>query len=75
MIAEPEVHEYEITPQDRYLVIASDGLFDVISNEALGKMLLKTTKSAAKIAQDLVAEAYKKDRSDDITVIVLKLLR
>ncbi|KAF4319803.1 hypothetical protein BBO99_00008995 [Phytophthora kernoviae] len=33
VIADPEVTEHELQPEDEYIVIASDGLWDVLTNE------------------------------------------
>ncbi len=33
VVAEPEILEYELTPDDLYLVIASDGVWEFLSNE------------------------------------------
>lgn len=32
VIGEPELHEYDITIDDRYLVIASDGVWEYLTN-------------------------------------------
>jgi serine/threonine protein phosphatase PrpC len=33
VIAEPEIMEYRLTPEDKFLVLASDGVWEFISNE------------------------------------------
>lgn len=33
MISEPEVTEYELTPTDEFLVLASDGVWEFIDNQ------------------------------------------
>ena len=44
--AEAEVLEYDLTPQDKFLVIASDGAFEFISNEEMIKIIFPYWKSS-----------------------------
>jgi len=37
----PDIKEREVSPLDRYLVIATDGLWDVMSNEEVGDTIFK----------------------------------
>lgn len=39
MIAEPEIAEMELTPDDRFLVMGSDGLWDVFSREKVVEIM------------------------------------
>ena len=38
---EPEIMEKKIDPEDEYLVLASDGLWDVLENEDVGKLIMQ----------------------------------
>ena len=71
--AEPEICEYEITPDDKYLVLGSDGLFDVHTNKSIGKVVCKMTSSAQKVNNELQKELRKKPTGDDCTMIVVAL--
>ncbi len=59
---EPEIFEHEVTEDDQYLVIASDGVWEFLPNEEVAKITLPFyQKSAPEAAANaLVKEAYKK---------------
>lgn len=75
---EPEILEYEIQPEDLYLVVASDGVWEFMPNEEVGKISFPFySKSAPEAAANaLVKEAYKKWKTeeeviDDITCVIV----
>ena len=80
VIAEPEVTEYIIKKEDKAIIIASDGLWEYISNEEVANIVQKLIiKNDANI---IVNELYKisyetwkqKDTGiDDITIICILL--
>lgn len=77
VFAEPELHTHSLSPQDRYVVIASDGVFEFITNQEVAQIVGRT-KDPQKACQTLVAESYKRwlqnePRSDDITIIVAEV--
>jgi serine/threonine protein phosphatase PrpC len=70
---EPEVQERQIDPaQDELLILATDGLWDVLSNEDACKVAL-AEDSALAAARQLVDHAFKKGSSDNITALVIRL--
>ena len=64
--------EKEISNDDLYLVIASDGLWDVMSNEDVAKFLMNIS-CFTDIAKELCYEATILGSSDNITVVVVDL--
>jgi serine/threonine protein phosphatase PrpC len=62
VIPDPEIIEYEIAIDDQFLVIASDGVWEFLSNEEVAKIAYPFfSKSAPEAAANaLVKEAYKK---------------
>lgn len=56
------------------LVLASDGLWDVVTKEAAKDVLLRPV-SAQDMANDLLKLALKNNSSDNIVIIVIKLYR
>eukprot|EP00981_Chlorochromonas_danica_P004506 scaffold911_cov162-Ochromonas_danica.AAC.9 len=73
--AEPEILEWNITPEDRFAVIASDGVFEFITSQAVVNMIQKYPNKL-EAAKQVVAEAYRlwltfDDRTDDITIIII----
>jgi len=75
VIVVPEIVEHELCfGQDEYIVIASDGFWDVFSSEEcvqlVSKMKNENKMSAQQVSKSLAEAAYKKDSLDNITVIV-----
>ena len=59
VIAEPEISDVRLTPQDTVLIIASDGVWDVTTSEEAVDMCLRyaDTKDAILAASDIVFNA------------------
>lgn len=74
VICAPDASSMNIDPEkDAFLVIASDGFFDVMSNEELGRVV-ETWKGEEKDLPDhLVHEALRRGSADNITVLVVPL--
>ena len=70
--AEPEVMEKDITPDDLYLVLASDGLWDVMTNDAVARFMMNMS-NFSEVARELCYEATILGSSDNITVVVIDL--
>jgi len=74
VMAEPELDHHQIKPNDKVLIVASDGIFEFITTRGcLDMALLYNNPLEACLA--LVGESYKlwierEDRTDDITIIV-----
>ena len=72
----PDVYYKKITPETKYIVMACDGLWDVINNKDLYKLLEESNKKNNKknnLAVDLAEYALKKGSTDNISVIVIHL--
>lgn len=77
---EPEVRQIKLEPSDKFIIIASDGVWEFLSNEAIARIVwpfyLKNTPEQAGNA--IVRAAAQKWREndisiDDITVITIFL--
>jgi serine/threonine protein phosphatase PrpC len=78
IIAEPEYTKIELTEKNRFLVLATDGLWDVMTNEKVVQYLSeqsKITNSVKLQAWFLGQQAVRKNSKDNITVMVVDLLR
>eukprot|EP00890_Picochlorum_soloecismus_P002487 jgi/Picsp_1/3239/NSC_06079-R1_protein len=82
VIAEPSVARQALSPEDKWIIIASDGLFaneergggGGVSNAQAVKICKKNSSKACKeIASVLIDAAVDAGSTDDITVIVCKL--
>ena len=72
VIVEPHISKTEITDEDSYLIIASDGVWDAIKDEeCLG--LTKTNRNTFEICKNIVAEALNRGSQDNISCFVIKL--
>jgi len=75
--AEPELLNKNLTADDKYIIIASDGVWEFLTNQAVVNMV-DSFKSPLKACKAVVQESYKlwlqyDVRTDDITMIALYL--
>ncbi|XP_059646019.1 protein kinase and PP2C-like domain-containing protein isoform X2 [Cornus florida] len=71
--AEPEITETILSLEDEYLVIASDGLWDVMDNAEVVSIIKDTVKEPGMCSKRLATEAAERGSKDNITVIVVFL--
>ncbi len=71
---EAEIHEYETRPGDVYL-LCSDGLSDMVSDEDIGMALQALHANLNLAAQQLVQMANDNGGRDNVSVILIKILR
>ncbi|PSS31749.1 Protein like [Actinidia chinensis var. chinensis] len=70
VVAEPEIQEEEIDGID-FIIIASDGLWNVLSNEEAVAIVEDITDTEA-ASRKLIEEAYARGSSDNITCVVVR---
>lgn len=81
VIAEPVVTSHTVTPEDEFMIIATDGVWEFLSSEEAVKIVadLLSTRGATKACQALIEAAAAKwhieegDYRDDITALVIRL--
>ena len=79
--AEPEILELDLSPEDKFIVLASDGVWEFLSNDQIAKIVMPyfECKNAEKAAEAVVRESYLKwkeeedDIIDDITCVIIFL--
>eukprot|EP00252_Welwitschia_mirabilis_P026203 TRINITY_DN8486_c0_g2_i1.p1 TRINITY_DN8486_c0_g2~~TRINITY_DN8486_c0_g2_i1.p1 ORF type:complete len:289 (-),score=76.18 TRINITY_DN8486_c0_g2_i1:114-980(-) len=71
VVAEPEIQEETIKDDVEFLIIASDGLWDVVSNEDAVE-LVKSIGDPEAAAIQLTETAYTKGSADNITCVVVR---
>jgi serine/threonine protein phosphatase PrpC len=73
--SQPEVTTKTIDSRDEYLVLASDGLWDVMENEDVAKFIMQNaaTTDYLTLAKLLAQEAIRRGTTDNITVLVIDL--
>ena len=79
-IADPEILELNLTEHDKFIVVASDGVWEFLSNDEVINIVKPhyLVNSAEKAAEALIREALKKWKQeenvvDDITCIIIFL--
>lgn len=73
LTSEPQLHSLEITKDDKALIMASDGLWDVMSSERVLHCCKNTAKSPDMFAKRLLTEALDRGTDDNTTVVVIFL--
>ncbi|XP_034590119.1 probable protein phosphatase 2C 56 isoform X1 [Setaria viridis] len=71
VIAEPDIQEEEVNSDLEYLILATDGLWDVVRNED-AVALLKAEDGPQAAAVKLTEIAYSRHSADNITCIVVQ---
>ncbi|XP_076887528.1 protein phosphatase 2C and cyclic nucleotide-binding/kinase domain-containing protein-like isoform X2 [Bidens hawaiensis] len=77
VVANPEIVALDLTPDHLFFVVASDGVFEFLSSQAVVDMVSSYTDPRDACAA-IVAESYRlwlqyETRTDDITVIVVQI--
>ena len=73
----PDIFIKKITPQTKYVVMACDGLWDILESEHLGKIfnkILKKKSTPDNRAVELANYALDEGSSDNISVIVIEII-
>lgn len=74
LIADPDVQQVELSEEDEFLVIACDGLWDVLSSEravAIARRELMSSNDPEGCSRVLLNEALASGSGDNITVVVV----
>ncbi|CAO2833708.1 unnamed protein product [Amaranthus hypochondriacus] len=72
--AEPELQETVLTEDDEFLLLACDGLWDVMSSQCavtIARRELMLHNDPERCSRELVREALKRNTCDNLTVIVI----
>lgn len=72
--AEPEIMDKTIEPDDEYLVIATDGIWDVLENEEVAKLVLShNPKDFLSISKKICMQALQLGSADNVTALVVDI--
>ncbi|CEG37311.1 probable protein phosphatase 2c 52-like [Plasmopara halstedii] len=69
---DPEIQSRKLSKNDRFLIMATDGLWDVVSSKRAAKIAI-CYKDPQAVANALVGLALQRHTCDNITVLVVKL--
>ncbi|CAJ2631067.1 unnamed protein product [Trifolium pratense] len=70
VVADPEIQEEDVEGVD-FIIVASDGLWNVISNKEAVSLVQNIT-DAEVASKELIKEAYTRGSSDNITCVVVR---
>ena len=71
----PDFFYKKITNSTKYIVMACDGLWDVVESESVGKVIFELAKSNPEnIAVELANWALKKGSTDNISIIIIEVI-
>lgn len=70
--AAPEITQITLADEHEYIILACDGLWDVITNQDAIDIILKQ-QTITEMSRSLVSSALNKGSGDNITVIVINL--
>ena len=71
----PDVFYKKITNDTKYIIMACDGLWDVIESNEIGEILNSLSESKSKnLASDLAKIALEKGSGDNISIIVIEVI-
>jgi protein phosphatase 1L len=70
VIAEPDICCFELTAECEFVVLATDGLWDVMDNEEVVQYIHKYGQRD-EVASWLVEEALRRGSLDNITVVIV----
>lgn len=71
-IAEPEVQVIPLTDKDLFVVLATDGIYDVLSNQEVVDLALKHWSDPEEASKSIVRTAYQKGSDDNLTALVVQ---
>jgi serine/threonine protein phosphatase PrpC len=71
--AEPEVVEVPLQEEDQFLILASDGLWDVVSDQEAVGLVMDTVKDPSLCAKRLVLEAMSRSSQDNVSIAIIFL--
>mmetsp|Transcript_19813 Transcript_19813/g.48654 ORF Transcript_19813/g.48654 Transcript_19813/m.48654 type:complete len:368 (+) Transcript_19813:128-1231(+) len=74
--ATPEIKSYSLTPKDQFMVIASDGVWEFLSNEEVVEIVRKCDGDAELACREVCGRSYREWKAeeevvDDITAVVV----
>lgn len=69
----PTINRIVLKQTDKWLIIATDGVWDWLDERELNTLIDKNEFSAQNLAQSIVKESLNKGSKDNITCLVIRL--
>lgn len=74
--SEPEISSIQISPQDQYLILSTDGLYKTFTKEHVAQQVVRLRKqgqSFGLIAETLAQQAVERGCKDNVTLMIIDL--
>lgn len=68
--AAPEISTVRLVPADQFIILATDGFWDVLSPDECVALVCDTVKEPDMCAKRLVTEALARGSNDNVTVVI-----
>ena len=69
----PFITKTELSNEDEFVVMATDGVWDVLEDETVGEMCLKSGGGSGEICGRIVGEAMERGSMDNLSCFVVKI--
>ena len=73
VICNPMIKRHVIRHTDRWLIMATDGVWDSLNEKDVGEIIGHKEETAQKIAKQIVKMAIERGSKDNITCLAIKL--
>ena len=73
VVGEPDVIQQRLQPDDKFVILACDGIWDVMTNEKAVAVVAKAIKDKQDAAKSLVRHAFLTGSTDNMTAVVVHL--
>uniref|UniRef100_K3ZL86 protein-serine/threonine phosphatase n=1 Tax=Setaria italica TaxID=4555 RepID=K3ZL86_SETIT len=74
VVADPEIKEVVVDSSLEFIILASNGLWQVVTNEGAVAIAKRHIWDPEESAKELLKEAYKRETSDNTTVVIVRFL-
>lgn len=74
VVADPEIKEVVVDSSLEFIILASNGLWQVVTNEEAVAIAKRHIWDPEESAKELPKEAYKRETSDNTTVVIVRFL-
>ena len=75
VIAEPDISQFSIQPSDSYVLLATDGLWDVMSLEDcanfIDSYLQEKYGDKSSVCESLCSEALRRKADDNVSIVIV----
>jgi serine/threonine protein phosphatase PrpC len=71
----PDIFFHKLTPDMKYIIMACDGLWDVVESDKIGKVIFDLAKTNPKnLAAELASWAISQGSCDNVSIIIIEII-